>query len=144
MAETLIEHTDDSLEGNISIADLFLMASRELALSDSRIYHSVDKHLQCTRRILSNAEAHLDLRLLGDSNIDLLQGPPSYDRQTRKSLESLCRKYQVRGYSRMTKVQMITHLKEMGVPDPPTPLDALSKSELLTLLKEIIQHVPGS
>lgn len=141
MVDALVNRSDDRLRETTSIADLFLEASRELARSDARIYRSVDRHLAKTREILNRAEADLDIPLLADLSQDMLLGKPSYERQTRKSLENLCRINGIRGYSRMTKEVMITRLKEGGVPAPSVPLDALTKIELIALLEEVVQRV---
>jgi len=125
-----------------SLADLFQAASQELARSDARIYRSVDRHLTRMREILKREEADsTDPPLLKDPD-EALQGPPSYERQTRKSLESLCRDYGVRGYSRMTKKDMIVRLKEEGVEAPPTPIEAFSKAELISLLRDVLPKQP--
>jgi hypothetical protein len=141
MVDALVNRSDDRLRETTSIADLFLEASRELARSDARIYRSVDRHLAKTREILNRAEADLDIPLLADLPQDMLLGKPSYERQTRKSLENLCRINGIRGYSRMTKKVMITRLKEGRVPAPSVPLDALTKIELIALLEEVVQRV---
>jgi hypothetical protein len=141
MVEALVNQSDDRLRETISIADMFLEASRELTRSDARIYRSVDRHLARTREILNRAEADLEIPLLAELPQDMLLGKPSYERQTRKSLERLCRTNGIRGYSRMTKEMMISRLKEVGVPAPLVPLDALTKTELIGLLEEAIQRI---
>lgn len=141
MVDALVNRSDDRLGETTSIADLFLEASQELARSDARIYRSVDRHLAKTREILNRAEADLDIPLLADLPQHMLLGKPSYERQTRKSLENLCRINGIRGYSRMTKRVMITRLKEGRVPAPSVPLDALTKIELIALLEEVAQRV---
>ena len=141
MVDALVNQSEDRLRETTSIADLFLEASRELARSDARIYRSVDRHLARTREILNRAEADLDMPLLAGLPQDMLLAKPSYERQTRKSLENLCRTNGIRGYSRMTKKVMITRLKEIGVPAPSVPLDALTKIELIALLEEAVQRI---
>ncbi len=141
MVDALINQSEDRLRETTSIADLFLEASRELARSDARIYRSVDRHLARTREILNRAEADLDMPLLEGMPQDMLLAKPSYERQTRKSLENLCRNNGIRGYSRMTKQVMITRLKEGGVPAPSVPLDALTKIELIAILEEVVQRI---
>lgn len=92
------------------------------------------------RAILKREEAGpTDTPLLKDPD-QVLQGPPSYERQTRKSLERLCREHGVRGYSRMNKLEMVARLKELGVEAPPTPVEAFSKSELISLLRESLSR----
>lgn len=126
--------------GQASLADLFLQASRSLAHSDARLYRSVDRHLSRTREILRRAEAINDGRPLetAANSPQLLLGAPSYERQTRRSLEALCREHGVRGYSRMSKATMIQCLQEAGVAAPPVPMEALSKVELLLLLRDVL------
>lgn len=141
MVEALFDRAENRLGETVSIADLFLEASRELARSDSRIYRSVDRHLARTREILNRAEADLELPLLQEAPEDLFLGEPSYERQTRKSLENLCRLNGIRGYTRMTKDAMISRLKAEGVPEPPTPLHAFTKIELIALLEEAVRRL---
>lgn len=140
MFEAVAKSTEPFLEGTASIADLFLAANRELARSDARIYRSVDQHLSRTREILTREESNLgDSRLLDDPD-RALQGPPSYERQTRKSLECLCRAHGIRGYSRMTKEAMIQRLKAEGVGAPPIPIHAFTKAELIALLMDVLSR----
>lgn len=131
---------EDNLE-QASLADLFLQASRSLAHSDARLYRSVDRHLSRTREILRRAETFSDgpgLESAASSPRRLL-GAPSYERQTRRSLEALCREHGIRGYSRMSKATMIQRLQEARVAAPPVPMEALSKAELLSLLRDFLK-----
>lgn len=131
--------TDEGL-GHESLADLFLQASRSMAHSDARLYRSVDRHLSRTREILRQAEAIADGLPLETAAhpTRLLLGAPSYERQTRRSLQALCREHGVRGYSRMSKTTMIQRLQESGVAAPPVPMEALSKAEMLSLLCDLL------
>lgn len=129
---------DEGLQPQMSLADLFLQASRSLAHSDARLYRSVDRHLSRTREILRQAEMATGAtpQGLAAPSPPLLLGAPSYERQTRKSLQALCRQHGVRGYSRMSKALMIQRLQQEGVAAPPVPMEALSKAELLSLLRD--------
>ncbi len=146
MADDTVELTKVDLEETGSLADLFLVASQELAKSDARLYRSVDRHLRRTRELLDREE---DLQGTGSQppqnrrqhdraiSARLLQGEPSYERQPRACLEQLCREHGIRGYSRMNKSQLITALKAQGVAAPAIPLQAFSKRELLDLIEEL-------
>jgi hypothetical protein len=142
--EALVKPANDAPNGaseaEVSLADLFLQASRELAHSDARLYRSVDRHLTRTREILRQAEAAPDGVPLHPPSppAALLLGAPCFERQTRRSLEMLCKQHGVRGYSRMSKATMIVHLKQAGVAEPPVPMEALSKGELLTLMRDVL------
>ena len=144
MLEALVKPANDAPNGaseeQVSLADLFLQASRELAHSDARLYRSVDRHLTRTREILRQAEADPDgvPRHPPSPPAALLLGAPSFERQTRRSLEMLCKQHDIRGYSRMSKATMILRLQEAGVEEPPVPMEALSKGELLALLCDVL------
>jgi hypothetical protein len=140
MVNSLSKGEEECLDQQDSVADLFLEVSRELARSDSRIYRSVGRHIARTREILERASDDLDQPLLQEEPDDLTLGGPSYERQTRKSLERLCRSHGIRRYSRMTKNEMICRLREAGVPTPPIPLDALTKKELIELHEDTVRR----
>ena len=126
-------------EEPLSIADLFLQANRELAKSDARIYRAVDRHLVATRELLKQEELRQDGNLALNEPFIGYALAYGYERQTRRSLEDLCRQHSIRGFSRMSKEQMITHLQEKGIPEPPIPLDAYTKSELISFLHDILE-----
>jgi hypothetical protein len=137
VSNAMIEREPPPLAGHEgSLADLFVVANRELAQSDARIYRSVDRHLKRVREILDSAEdpgftPSAEARLLQPNSIGV---EPSFHRQTRGSLREICRKHGVTGFSRMTKDQMIAELAVRGVQAPPVPLEALTKKELIQLL----------
>jgi hypothetical protein len=136
MVEQVGKPVSQSAEATSSIADLFLDASRELAQSDARIYRSVGRHLARTKAILEREGRALDQERFLDDPDNPIACPPSFERQTRNSLESLCRLHGIRGYSRMSKGLMIEALKAIGVPPPSVPFEALSKRELIALLQQ--------
>lgn len=138
--DSVPERTDPCPSESGSIADLFLAASRELASSDARLYRSLDKHLKRTRELLSSEAEQLDTtQILKDSHRDLI-GASSYERQTRSSLQDLCKVHGITGYSRMTKKAMIESLISKGVDKPRIPLEALSKAELIAALRDVLSH----
>ena len=134
------ERTDPCPPESGSIADLFLAASRELASSDARLYRSLDKHLKRPRELLSSETEYLNTtQILNDSKPDLI-GAFSYERQTRGSLQDLCKVHGITGYSRMTKKAMIESLISKGIDKPRIPLEALSKAELIAALRDVLRH----
>jgi type I site-specific restriction endonuclease len=138
--DSVPERTDPCPPESGSIADLFLTASRELASSDARLYRSLDKHLKRTRELLSSEAEQLDTtQILKDSHRDLI-GASSYERQTRSSLQDLCKVHGITGYSRMTKKAMIESLISKGIDKPRIPLEALSKAELIAALRDVLRH----
>ena len=135
----LTKSIGQDVEEPLSIADLFLQANRELAKSDARIYRAVDRHLVATRELLKQEELRQDGTLALNEPYLGFALAYGYGRQTRRSLEDLCRQHSIRGFSRMSKEQMISHLQEKGIPEPPIPLDAYTKSELIRFLHDILE-----
>lgn len=139
MSNAMIEReAPSSASSEKSLADLFLAANRELAQSDARIYRSVGRHLKKVREILHSAEdsgsASAVVPLLPQPNSIGVE--PSFYRQTRLSLQEICREHGMTGFHRMTKDQMIEGLISRGVPAPSVPLEALTKKELIQLLRD--------
>lgn len=124
-----------------SIADLFSVTCRQLAQSDARIYRTVAQHIARTEEILCQAEAAIDLPQLAR---DLIQPPeimaPTYNKQTRRSLENHCRLHGITGYSRLSKPQIVELLQANEIPPPPVPIEALTKAELIELFRQTIYH----
>lgn len=140
VADPVPDRTAASPGDSESIADLFLAASRELASSDARLYRSLDKHLRRTRELLAREDG-LEHSLQRQTNSQrVLRGEHSYERQTRRSLQELCRRHGITGYSRMTKKLMIEHLIAKGIDAPLIPLEALSKAELIETLRDMINQ----
>jgi hypothetical protein len=127
-----------SFEEPVSIADLFMQANRELAKSDARIYRAADKYIKATRELLRQEQLRQDVRPVLDNAITTVALEYGYERQTRKSLEELCKKHSIRGFSRMSKEQMIICLQEKEIPEPPIPLEAYSKMELVAFLRDVL------
>lgn len=134
-ADLVTDRTVASPEDSGSIADLFLAASRELASSDARLYRSLDQHLKRTRELLTREEQQTDSVLQTRRLPPAIEQEHSYERQTRRSLQDLCRDHGISGYSRMTKKVMIEHLLAKGVEAPQIPLEALSKAELIAAVR---------
>ena len=139
MDGNLTKSSVQEFDETLSIADLFLQANRELAKSDARIYRAVDRHLVASRELLKQEELRQDCTLALNEPYLGFALAYGYERQTRRSLEDLCRQHSIRGFSRMSKEQMITHLQEKGIPEPPIPLDAYTKSELISFLSDILE-----
>lgn len=146
---TVLEHMSDhtvSKSGGMpsgdssSIADLFLAASRELARSDARLYRSLDRHLRRTRELLDREEEILNSPSQQPPGLNpAIDKEYSYERQTRRSLQELCRSHGILGYSRMSKKVMIERLKAKCVEAPRIPLEAFTKAELIQCLRNLTQ-----
>jgi len=129
------ESADPSPVDPASIADLFLNASHELARSDARLYRSLDLNIKNIRGLLAKENLPYETLASEQSSNRWLTGACSYARQTRRSLQQLCRDNGITGYSRMNKKEMIERLVAKGIDAPQIPLEALSKSELIDALR---------
>lgn len=129
------ESADPSPVDSASIADLFLNASHELARSDARLYRSLDLNIKNIRGLLAKENLPYETLASELSSNHWLKGACSYARQTRRSLQQLCRDNGITGYSRMNKKAMIERLVAKGIDAPQIPLEALSKSELIDALR---------
>jgi hypothetical protein len=134
------ERTDLSPEKPESIADLFRAASRELASSDARLYRSLDRHLRRAKELLIQEDELTDSYLPQATPKLLIKGKHSYERQTRRSLQELCRDHGISGYSRMNKKAMIQQLLNKGIDAPQIPLEALTKAELIEALRDTMNQ----
>ena len=132
---TIAAHGDSE-----SIADLFLAASRELASSEARLYRSLGRPLSLTKELLAQEESLTDCALHKQNLPRELKGENSFERQTRHSLQELCRLHGITGYSRMPKKVMIECLVAKGVQAPQIPLEALTKAELIDALRNMIMR----
>ena len=122
-----------------SIASLFHEACWEMAKSDARIYRSVGQYITRTQEILRQAEDGSGFVQLAEPSIELLSvAAPTYDKQTRKSLENHCKAHGISGYSRLNKKQIVSLLQGNKIPPPPVPIEALTKAELIELLRQAI------
>lgn len=139
-AELVSDRSIASHGDSESIADLFLAASRELASSDARLYRSLGRHLSLARELLSQEESMSVSALQQQKLPFVLEGEHSYERQTRRSLQDLCRIHGIAGYSRMSKKIMIESLIAKGVQAPHIPLEALTKAELIDALRNLIKR----
>ena len=80
------------------------------------------------------------IKNLSISYLNFAKVMPSFERQTRRSLQELCKINGISGYSRMTKKMMTERLIQKGVKAPPVPLEALTKTELINAIKDMERH----
>ena len=138
--DLMSDSADHLRDDSASIADLFRVASHELAKSDARLYRSLDKHLKITRELLSQDESPTQRLSLKEALGSTLLTGNSFEKQTRSSLQQLCRDNGIKGFSRMSKSAMIERLVAIGIAAPQIPLEALSKAELIEALRQMMMH----
>ena len=111
------------------IADALRANLQKVAQSDARSLRALEEGLES----IQSAEAS-SRRVLPET-VKALIGPGTFDKQTNKTLQSLCKEHGVRRFSKLKKAELIAALKEKGVAPPPRPIDRLSKNELVKLVK---------
>ena len=111
------------------IADALRANLQKVAQSDARSLRALEEGLES----IQSAEAS-SRRVLPET-VKALIGPGTFDKQTNKTLQSLCKEHGVKGFSKLNKAQLIAALKEKGVAPPPRSIDRLSKNELVKLVK---------
>ena len=126
--------------GSHSIADLLEATTRELAGTDARVYRRVGEHISKT------AAAAEDLKEASSSSRKPTKALPisgSFEKQTVKSLQQLCRTNGITKFSGLKKSLLIDLLKAHGVTPPPPDLNAMKKSELIALIHELVEYQHG-
>ena len=111
------------------IAEALRANLQKVAQSDARSLRALEEGLETIRAADASSG-----KVLPES-VKALIGPGTFDKQTNKTLQSLCKEHGVRKFSKLKKAELIAALKEKGVAPPPRPLDRLSKSELVKLVK---------
>ena len=126
--------------GSHSIADLLEATTRELAGTDARVYRRVGEHISKT------AAAAEELKEASSSSRKPSKALPisgSFEKQTVKSLQQLCRTNGITKFSGLKKSLLIDLLKARGVTPPPPDLNAMKKSELIALIHELLEYQHG-
>ncbi len=114
------------------IADALRANLQKVAQSDARSLKALEEGLES----IQSAEAN-SRRVLPES-VKAFLGSGTFEKQTNKTLQSLCKKNGVKGFSKLKKAGLITALKEKGVEPPARPINSLSKKELVDLVNLLI------
>lgn len=119
---------------NPSIADLLEATSRELAVTDARVYRRVGEHLQRTTQAMADLSSPD-----GPSSRSLaLLGRGSFLHQSVSTLKALCKQQGIGGYSKLKKADLARVLEQHGLEPPPRPLESFSKKELIGLVRQLL------
>ena len=110
------------------IAEALRANLQKVAQSDARSLRALEEGLENIRAADTGSE-----KLLPES-VKALIGPGTFDKQTNKTLQSLCKENGVKGFSKLKKAGLITALKKKGVEPPTRPINSLSKKELVDLV----------
>ena len=113
------------------IADSLRANLREVAKSDARSLKEMDAELR------SATQSSGTPQLKQSKKVKALLGQGSWD-QTNKTLQDLCRKNGIKGFSTLNKAGLVALLKKNGVTPPPKPIEKLLKRELISIIKELL------
>ncbi|KGG12715.1 MULTISPECIES: hypothetical protein [Prochlorococcus] len=110
------------------IADALRANLQKVAQSDARSLRALEEGLNSIGKSKTSPD-----NALPESVKDLL-GSGTFEKQTNKTLQSLCKENGVKGFNKLKKAGLITALKEKGVEPPARPINSLSKKELVDLV----------
>ena len=113
------------------IADSLRSNLREIAQSDARSLREMDAELKAATKDSKVPQ------FSPNQKIKALLGEGSWI-QTNKTLQDLCRKNGIKGFSTLKKAGLVVLLKKNGVTPPPKPIEKLLKKELISIIKELL------
>ena len=114
-----------------SVADLFQQVSADLAKTDATVYRRLGQHISATRQALA------ELSPEESGPLGLLSGG-DFNSMTVAALKKLCTGNGIKRVSALKKPQLISVLTEHGVQAPPTPIEKLTKGQLVAIVKELL------
>lgn len=118
------------------IAEALRANLQAVAQSDARALRELDQELKAaTAAIAAPAPAALS----GRADVKALLGQGSFEQQTVKTLKQLCRQHQIPGFSKLKKSELCKALTEQGITPPPRPLESFSKTELIALVRQLLE-----
>lgn len=117
-----------------SVADLFQQVSADLAKTDATVYRRLGQHISATKQALA------ELSPEESGPLALLSGG-DFNSMTVAALKKLCSGNGIKRVSALKKPQLISVLKEHGVQAPPTPIEKLTKVQLVAIVKELLANL---
>jgi hypothetical protein len=120
--------------GKTSVADLFQQVSADLAKTDATVYRRLGQHISATKQALA------ELSPEESGPLALLSGG-DFNSMTVAALKKLCSGNGIKRVSALKKPQLISVLKEHGVQAPPTPIEKLTKGQLVSIVKELLSRL---
>ena len=114
-----------------SVADLFQQVSADLAKTDATVYRRLGQHISATRQALA------ELSPEESGPLGLLSGG-DFNSMTVAALKKLCTGNGIKRVSALKKPQLISVITEHGVQAPPTPIEKLTKGQLVAIVKELL------
>jgi hypothetical protein len=117
--------------GKTSVADLLQQVSADLAKTDAAVYRRVGQHISATKQALA------ELAPDQSGPLALLSGG-DFNSMTVAALKKLCSGNGIKRVSAFKKPELVAVLKKHGVQAPPTPIEKLTKGQLVDIVKELL------
>lgn len=114
------------------IAEALRANLRTIAQSDARSLRALDQELQQASAAAAGAA------LPGGQPVQALLGKGTFAQQTVTTLRSLCKQHGIKGFSKFNKAELARVLEQHGVEPPPRPVESFNKSELVSLVKQLM------
>ena len=121
------------------IAEALRSNLRSLAESDARSLRGMDQELKAARV----ATPPRQQQLLQQPAVKALLGGGTFQQHTVATLKRLCKENGIKGVSKLRKAELAARLSAEGVSPPPRPLESLRKTELIALVKQLLEGVPS-
>lgn len=116
------------------IAEALRANLQAVASSDARSLRELDQELR-----KATAPAASPPQLSRSERLTALLGTGSFQQQTVASLKRLCKEHGITGYSKLRKAELVKELERHGVVPPPRPLESLKKTELIALVRRLLE-----
>jgi geranylgeranyl pyrophosphate synthase len=116
------------------IAEALRANLQAVASSDARSLRELDQELR-----KATAPAASTPQLMGRERLASLLGQGNFQQQTVATLKRLCREHGITGYSKLRKAELVQQLERHGVMPPPRPLESLKKTELIALVRRLLE-----
>ena len=118
------------------IAEALRANLKAVAASDARSLRELDQELRA-----STAPAASTHKLTGRERLAALLGRGSFQQQTVPTLKRLCKEHGITGYSKLRKAELAQELERHGVVPPPRPLENFKRTELIALVKQLLEQL---
>ena len=113
------------------IAEALKANLQKVAQSDARSLRQIDQELAKASSLASQSS------ISGSPPLNQLLGKGSFEKQTVKTLKSLCKENGIGPYSKLNKSGLCKLLTSNGIVAPPPPLESLTKKELINIIKSL-------
>ena len=117
------------------IADALRSNLQNLAQSDARSLRDLDQELRALRTTKASSQPTLGQR----PDVQALLSGGTFQQHTVATLKRLCKTNGIKGFSKWRKAELVARLTAEGISPPPRPLERFSKTELIALVRQLLE-----